>query len=362
LDLAELGEARAVAEHGADWVKNRRRYEDRWMYDTIPDSAAARLWPQAAPSAAALPHEPRPRYPRALLAASERARSAFAAFDAEGGSRASNELVVGARRSASGKPILANDPHLGLATPGPIYVLQVSVPGVVDAVGGGAPGLPAIVVGRNPRAAWGVTALSADVVDVYADTLSADGRRVRTHAANGAAGWAPVETRPFDLGFRVLGMTVPIPPFVQARHYTPHGPVLVWDPRHHLALSARWTALEDDRITLRRMIGVERSHSAAELCERFATLVTPCFNLVAADVDGDARFRSVGLLPIRAHEPGPGPVPSDGRFEWTGFIPAEQMPQWRVPPAGYAVNANNRPVGRSYPWPLPRFDWLHDRA
>src|SRR5262249_35890055 len=193
------------------WAANRRRYEDRWIYDSIPDTAAARLWPWPsdaattsdglAPRGGARPPQPAaavggPRLPASMLAAAERARDLFPRRDPEHADRASDEFVVGAKRSASGKPILANDPHLGLATPGPSYVVQVSVPGVVDAVGGGAAGLPAIVVGRNTHAAWGVTALSADVVDVYADTLSADGRRVRTHALDGSADWAPVRTEP----------------------------------------------------------------------------------------------------------------------------------------------------------------------
>ena len=361
LDLPELAEARAVANGGAGWAANRRRYEDRWIYDTIPDSAAARMWPGAATGDAGAAGGGG-RLPEAVLAAGERVREAFSPRDGEGGERASDEFVVGAGRSASGMPILANDPHLGLATPGPIYVLHVSVPGVVDAVGGGAAGLPAIVVGRNPRAAWGVTALSADVVDVYADTLSADGARVRTHAADGRADWAPVRSYPFDLHFNVMGLQLPIPPWLQSRRYTPHGPVLVWDTKRRLALTARWSAMEDDSITLRRMLGIERSSSAAEVCERFASIVTPCFNVVAADVDGDARFRSVGLLPVRAHLPGLGPVPSDGRYEWTGFVPADSMPTWRVPRAGFVVNGNNRPAGPHYPYALPRFDWPHDRA
>src|SRR5262249_291077 len=140
--------------------------------------------PAPAPAARGALDPARPAWPREVLAASERALGAFPIRDPDGGERASNEFVVGGKRSASGKPILANDPHLGLATPGPIYVVQVSVPGVVDAVGGSPPGLPVIVMGRNPRAAWGVTALSADVVDVYADSLSADGRRVRTRGAH----------------------------------------------------------------------------------------------------------------------------------------------------------------------------------
>jgi len=358
LDLPELAEARAVADSGAASVARRRRFESGWVYDSIPDSAASRLWgpsSRTSPTSAAVVRLPEP-----LLAASERALLEFPRHEPE--SRASDEFVVGGKRSASGRPILANDPHLGLATPDPLYVIQLSLPGVVDAVGAGAPGLPLIATGRNRRAAWGVTALSADVVDVYADTLSADGRRVRTHGADGSSGWAQVRTLPFDLHYSLLGISLPLPPWALARHYTPHGPVLVWDPKHHLALSARWTALEDSAITMRHLLGLERSTSAAEICERFATLVTPCFNVVAADADGNARYRSVGLLPVRAREPGPGPVPADGLHEWTGFVPADSMPQWRVPPKGFVVNGNNRPAGPHYPYSLPRFDWPHDRA
>ncbi len=364
LDLAELGEAKAVADSGAAWYVKHRRFENRWMYDTVPDSAARRMWPAGAGAAARAAAGPdaRPDFSRALLAGSARLLQAFPARDGDGADRASNEFVVGGKRSASGKPVLANDPHLGLATPGAFHVVHVCVPGVADAIGADVPGLPVIVSGRNAAAAWGVTALSADVIDVYADTLSADGRRVRRHLPDGRADWVAVETKPFDLHYHLFGLSVPVPPFVNARRYTPHGPVLVWDSGRHLALAARWTALEDERITLRRLVGLERSASAAEVCERTATLVTPCLNVVTADVTGDTRFQSTGLLPIRAHEPGPGPIPSDGRYEWTGFVPSAEMPHWRVPRDGFAVNANNRPVGPAYPWALPRYDWPHDRA
>ena len=234
LDLPELAEMRHLPEHDAAWLKHRRRHEDGWIYDSIPDSAARRLWPGGA-TAAPVAGSPPPKPAAARLSpAGERQLDAFLAThpprDADGASRASNAFVVGARRSASGKPILANDPHLGLATPGPIHVLGISVPGVVNAVGGGTPGLPVIVLGRNAGTAWGVTALSADVVDVYADTLTADGKRVRRIGADGEAEWVPVETHSYAMHFRVLGISIPIPPFVQARRYTPHGPVLVWEP------------------------------------------------------------------------------------------------------------------------------------
>lgn len=363
LDLAELGEMRAVADSGAAWYTNHRRYENRWMYDTIPDSAAARLWPATTASAAVSSAlTPRPQPSADALTQSARLLAAFPPADAEGARRASNQFVVGARRSASGRPLLANDPHLALGNPSPFHVLHVSVPGQFDAIGADVPGLPLIVSGRNAHAAWGVTALSADVIDIYADTLSSDNARVRTHGPDGRAGWTPLVKKPFDMSFRVLGVAIPVLPFMNERRYTPHGPVLVLDAKKHIAYAARWTALEDDRISLARLIGLERSTSAAEIDERISTLVTPCLNMVSADVGGDTRYRAAGLLPVRARVPGPGPIPSNGQYEWTGFVPSEQNPHWRVPATLFAVNANNRPVGTLYPYALPRYDWAHDRA
>ncbi len=356
LDLPELREARELEQRDAARIAERRRFEGRWIYDTIPDSAARRV--EAGVRAA--PRSPvragRVALPPGMLEGADRALLALARPpDDDGALRASNVFAVGPRRSASGAPLLANDPHLSLATPGPFHVVHVCVPGVVDAAGACIPGLPAIVSGRNRECAWGVTALSADVVDVYADTLSADGRRVR-----GKDGWAPVVERPFDLRYRFLGM--PIPPFGQLRRYTSHGPVVAFDRRHRLALSLRWTAFEDDRITLTRMLGVERSRDAAEVAARFATLVTPTLNLVAADRGGHVLYRACGLLPRRAADPGPGPLPGDGRHEWLGFLDTADMPAWEVPAEGVVVNANNRPERPVFPVALPRFDWAHDRA
>src|SRR5207247_4212823 len=121
--------------------------------------------------------------------------------------RASNVFAVGGARSASGTPLLANDPHLTLGAPGPLYIIHLNVPGEVDAVGATVPGLPAVVSGRNRDCAWGVTALSADVIDVYADTLSADGRKV---LSNGR--WVGVREGGFSMRYQVLGV-VPIPLF-----------------------------------------------------------------------------------------------------------------------------------------------------
>lgn len=377
LDFAvpELREGQDIAHVGRAEVIARRRFEDQWIYDTVPDSAARRRYPAASEASSARwpasdggltrQHAPGgdparapvpPTLPAGLVA---HARAALAGWmperDTDGGDRASNVFAVGAGRSASGRPLLANDPHLDLAVPSPLHVIHVTVPGIVDAAGAEVPGLPAIVSGRNADCAWGVTALSADVVDVYADTISADGRSVRWHG-----GWAPVREAPFALRYRVLGVPLPVPG--QARRYTPHGAVISWDRHQRVALSVRWTATEEALIHLGPMLGVERATSAAELATRYRALVTPTLNLVAADRGGHVIYQACGLLPRRAADPGPGPLPGDGRHEWTGFIPADRMPSWSPPASGFVVNANNRPVGPAYPEVLPRFDWAHDRA
>ncbi|HEY6866326.1 MAG TPA: penicillin acylase family protein, partial [Candidatus Eisenbacteria bacterium] len=264
-------------------------------------------------------------------------------------------FAVGARRSASGVPLLANDTHLPLGVPGPVHAIHLTVPGLVNAIGFYVPGIPAIVSGRNERCAWGVTALSADVVDVYADTLSADGRRVRWRD-----GWAPVRSAGFDLSLRWHG--IPLPALGQVRRYTPHGPVLVFDRRRRVALSARWAGLEDS-LAMGPLLGIERSASAAEVCRHFRSLTTPCLNVVAADRDGGLMYQASGAVPRRGFEPRPGPLPDDGVHEWHGIVPHDRLPAWRPPPSGFVVNCNNRPLDPArYGEPLPRYDWAHDRA
>jgi penicillin amidase len=137
---------------------------------------------------------------------------------------------------------------------------------------------------------------------------------------------------------------------------------VAFDRKRRVALSVRWSALEDGRISLRGLLGLERSASAGEIAARFRTLVTPGINVVAADRSGDVVYQTAGLVPRRSSIPPPGPLPADGAHEWLGYIPADSMPAWRAPASGYVVNCNNRPVGLACPDVWPRYDWVHDRA
>jgi penicillin amidase len=353
LDLSDIADAALVKAIGAEAVVARRRFEERYVFDTIADDA-----PAAAPRSrhAGVPGpDAGVTLAASTVAAAARAAAAFPAHQPDGSDRASNEMVVGPARTALGRPLLANDPHLALGTPGAFHLVHLSVPDTLEAAGAAVPGLPALVSGRSTRCAWGVTALSADVVDAYADTLSADGRRVK-----GPRGWVDVVTRPFHLAFRVLGVPLPVPG--QVRRYTPHGPVVVWDPKHRVAVAVRWSAMEDERVTLTGLVGFERSRNVDELAAHVRTLVTPTINAVAADVGGHTIYQAIGLVPRRTAEPVPGILPGDGRHEWPGFIAADSMPSWHPPADGYAVNGNNRPAHARSPYAWTGYRFAQDRA
>jgi penicillin amidase len=359
LDFPQLAERDAITAHDRAWLERRHRFEGLWHYETIPDSAARRLYgaePAATGTGAAL-EPPAVALPAGLLAEARRTLGperldAAPELDA----RASDVFAVGARRSASGRPLLANDPHLPLTAPGTFHLVHVTVPGVVDAAGACVPGLPTIVSGRNARCAWGITALSATVADVYADSLSRDGKRVRWQG-----GWAKVREAPYDLGFRVLGVPLPVWLAGQVRRYTPHGPVIALDRKRGVALSVRWSGATDE-VDLGALLGLARSASSADVCAAFRALVTPTLNVVAADRGGQVRYQAAGRVPLRGFGPPLGVLPGDGRWEWRGTIPPGEMPAWEAPPDGYVVNANNAPVAARFFDRLAGFDRPQDRA
>lgn len=354
-EVPELAESDSLERHGGAWFDARRRFENDRHWTTIPDSAAARMygaWPRAVAVTATAGHlEGAPDFDASPANAW---LAMMAARDPE--QRASNVFAVGPRRSASGRPLLANDPHLPLTSPGTLHAIHLRCDeDSIDALGAYCPGLPAIVSGRNRRVAWGLTVLGADNIDVYADTLSPDRRSVRYLGR-----WVPIREGGFTMRYRALGI-LDLPPLGQKRRYTPHGPVIRWDTRRGIALSVCWAGRDED-VTLSRLVGLERSRDALELAARWRTLVRPTFNIVAADVHGHVRYQTVGAEPRRGFAPMRGLVADDGKHEWLGLVAPDSMPAWDVPPDGFVANGNNLPVGAAYPEPWPRFDWRQDRA
>jgi penicillin amidase len=281
-----------------------------------------------------------------------------AALPPENGSiYASNNWVVDGAHSASGKPLLANDPHLAFTTPGVWYLARLRTP-EREIAGGTAPGVPFVVIGHNSRIAWGFTTTASDVSDLFIEKLDPDDPgRYLTPQGN-----APFETRHETIAVRDAS------PVTVTIRRTRHGPVLsdvlpagTVEAGYVLALAATFLT-EDDR-SAEALWSAGRAGNWREFRASFENFVAPQQSIVFADTDGEIGFIAPARIPIRRNGDGWLPVPGwTGEYDWVGFIPFADLPQERNPASGRFVSANNKIVPENYPHFLTR-DWdLPNRA
>jgi penicillin G amidase len=270
---------------------------------------------------------------------------------------ASNNWVVDGRHTASGKPILANDPHLAFGAPGFWYLARLETP-QHQITGATAAGVPLVVIGHNERIAWGFTTTTADVEDLYVEQVDpADPGRYLT----------PQGSALFQSRHETIVVKGAAPVDLTIRE-TRHGPVLsdalppgAAEPGFVLALAATFT-IPDDR-SAEALWEVNRAADWPGFQAALRHFVGPIQNIVYADVDGTIGFIAPGLVPIRRSGQGWFPAPGwTGEHDWIGFIPFEAAPRAVNPPSGHFVTANNKIVPDSYPYFLSR-DWdLPNRA
>ena len=257
---------------------------------------------------------------------------------------ASNNWVVSGKRSATGKPLLANDPHIPASVPGVWYQTQLTAPGV-HVAGVTFPGLPGIVVGHNERIAWGVTNLGPDVQDVYIEKFDkANPTKYQT-----PAGWRDAEVRQEQIKVRKGFASTETETQTIDVTVTRHGPIILEKDGTRYAL--RWTLLDPATLQTAGIFNVNRARNWKEFTAALSSYRGPTQNFVYADVDGHIGYYGAGRIPIR--KSGDGSVPYDGATdegEWTGFIPFEKLPHLYDPPSGMIVTANQRVVGSSYPY------------
>ena len=264
---------------------------------------------------------------------------------------ASNNWVIGPKHTASGKPILANDPHLSHQAPGTMYLVHMRGPDV-DVMGVTLPGTPAIVLGHNRHFAWGATTTFADVQDIYLEKADpADPKKYLT-----PTGSEPYRCEKADLIER--NDSAMIPHRFDVR-YTRHGPVLNdavepgMLPRDAGIMAIKWT-LDEFADDFDVMWKVARATSVEDFRKAMTGWAVPIMNWVVADDQGHIGYFPAGKVPKRKGWDGTVPVPGwTGEFEWDGFIPMEQLPQLWDPPSGRIVTANNKVVPPGdYPWPF----------
>ncbi|WRP08831.1 penicillin acylase family protein [Rossellomorea aquimaris] len=254
----------------------------------------------------------------------------------------SNNWVVSGEKTASGKPLLADDPHLSLGTPSIWYQMhlespQVNVSGVIFA------GIPGIILGHNEQIAWGVTNTGPDVQDLYVEKRNEEDPSLFLYDEN----WerATIIEEPIKVKD---GDTIPYEVTI-----TRHGPVIsefAHQNESGKVLSMRWTAL-DPSLELLAILNINKAKDWDEFEEALKDFHVPTQNFVFASVDGTIAYKANGKIPIRKKGNGLLPVPGwDPDYEWEGFIPFEELPKVINPQSGFISTANNKVVSDEYPY------------
>ena len=256
---------------------------------------------------------------------------------------ASNNWVVSGKRTATGKPLLANDPHLPASAPSIWYMMHLSAPGLRVA-GVTAAGLPGIVIGHNASIAWGYTNVGPDISDLYIEKFDKENpRRYMT-----PSGWREAEVRREEIKVRKSFTSVETDVVPLDVTVTRHGPIVF--EKNAVRYALRWTALDPRLQNMSGFSALNRARNWKEFRDALSSYTAPMQNIVYADVDGHIGYYAAGRVPIRRS--GDGSMPYDGATdagEWTGYIPFAELPHLFDPPSGIIVTANQRIVGNDYP-------------
>jgi penicillin G amidase len=327
-----------------DWRQELARLQ---LSATLPRSVIEALWPPQ--HEAGQPDAQRQTGIRTAAlspAAIARALPAFPAPFTQP-STASNEWAVDGAHSATGKPLLAGDPHLGFGFPSLWYLARIETPRET-LVGASAPGVPGLVLGRNRHIAWTFTTTGADVQDIFVETPVGKDKYA-----------TPNGPRPF------LVRTEPIrvrgePDRTIRIRATRHGPVIsdLFAPKGPV-LAVSMANLQRGHTAAEGLLALDEADSVAQ-AERAAALITsPVQNLLVAGQTNIGLFVT-GRVPIRAKGDGSMPVPgASGAYDWTGWASGPELPHIVDPPSGRLVNANNRVAPRDFPVFLGRH-WFAD--
>jgi penicillin amidase len=263
----------------------------------------------------------------------------------------SNNWVVDGTLTASGKPMLANDPHLSARMPSTWYLAHVTG-GDFEMIGATLPGAPAVALGRNRFIAWGATNVAADVEDLYRERIDPTGTFAEFRGAQ-----EPIAVIPETIV--VKGK----PSVVVNVRVTRHGP-LISDALNAMNAAAkdgpapppleplafRWTALDPEDQTVTAFLKLNEARNWTDFTAALKLFVTPSQNFVYADVDGHIGYYAPGHIPVRAS--GDGSRPADGwsgEAEWKGWVPFDELPHLYDPPTHVIVTANHRPEPAAYP-------------
>jgi penicillin amidase len=279
----------------------------------------------------------------------------------------SNSWVIAGSRTATGMPLLANDPHLDIQIPSIWYQIGLHCRPKSEAcpyavTGFSFAGVPGVIIGHNDRIAWGVTNVGPDVIDLFIEKINPDNPNQYEYMGK----WVDMEVHTETI---LVGGSDPVELTVRK---TVHGPIISdsygplmqqveagkqsftekagIDLPEHYAIAMRWTALEPTRL-FNAIWGFDRAQNWDQFRTAARDFVVPAQNLVYADVDGNIGYQTPGNIPIRKAGDGRLPVPGwTGEYDWEGYIPFEELPYVFNPSSGYVATANNQVNPWDYPY------------
>ncbi|HSP06183.1 MAG TPA: penicillin acylase family protein [Acidobacteriota bacterium] len=271
----------------------------------------------------------------------------------------SNNWVVSGALTSTGKPLLANDPHLGEQMPSIWYQVGLhceprTADCDYDVTGFSFAGVPGVIIGHNNRIAWGFTNVGPDVQDLFIEKTNP--QNPDQYEFNGQ--WLDMQKIPETI--QVAGGA---PQTITVR-LTRHGPVMSdaynaladFDKRSsanlpdHFVIALKWTALEPS-VTFPAIWKMNLAHNWEEFRTSASSFDVPSQNMIYADVDGNIGYQVPGRIPIRNAGNGLHPAPGwTGEYDWKGYIPFDQLPHAFKPPEGYIATANNAVTGPEYPY------------
>ncbi|MFN6204117.1 MAG: penicillin acylase family protein [Acidobacteriota bacterium] len=279
----------------------------------------------------------------------------LAAANAAGGpvsfnpSDGSNNWVVDGSMTASGKPLLANDPHRTIALPSLRYLVHLVGPGW-NVIGAGEPTLPGVAAGHNERVAFGFTIVGIDQQDIYVEELNPANPNEYRYRGR----WEKMRIEREQI--RVKGEAQPRE--VELK-FTIHGPVIHEEAGRHRAYALRWVGSEPGTAGYLASLTLNRVRNWPEFLKAMERWKVPSENLIYADVEGNIGWVAAGLTPIRRNWSGMIPVPgASGEYEWEGFLPVSELPQSFNPARHYIATANHNILPQGYTKQLG-YEWAN---
>jgi penicillin G amidase len=259
----------------------------------------------------------------------------------------SNNWTISGSLTESGFPLLANDPHRSVAVPSLRYMAHLVAPGW-NVIGGGEPEIPGISIGHNQYGAWGLTVFATDGEDLYVYKINPNNHNQYWHKGS----WRDFEIMQESIPVKGID-NVPV-----ELKYSIHGPVTYIDTVHHVAYAMKCAWLEIGGAPYMASLRMDQAKTYEEFRDACEYSHIPGENMIWADREGNIGWQSVGLAPVRKNHSGLVPVPGDGRYEWSGYLPMKDKPNLSNPEDGMIITANENVIPKDYDrWDAVGYEW-----